>query len=131
MLIVLFNTVFSYHHSLQGYLPANIDRREETLQRKRQEYLNFVQQYYHMRSDPVHKDTFRQIHIDVPRMNPSIALFHQQLVQEVRKGGRERGEGKREGGREGERGREGGREGERGREGGRTLDGERHVGEIS
>ena len=48
-----------------------------------------------MRSDPVHKDTFRQIHIDVPRMNPNIALFHQQLVQEVSE--RERG---REGGRE-------------------------------
>ena len=47
----------------QGYLPANIDRREETLQRKRQEYRNFIDQYYHMRSDPLHVDTFRQVGI--------------------------------------------------------------------
>ena len=45
----------------QGYLPANIDRREETLQRKRQEYRNFIDQYYHMKSDPLHVDTFRQV----------------------------------------------------------------------
>lgn len=37
-----------------------------------------------MRTDPVHKDTFRQIHIDIPRMNPCIPLFQQKLVQEVR-----------------------------------------------
>lgn len=45
----------------QGYLPANIDRREETLQRKRQEYQNFIDQYYHTRTDPLHIDTFRQV----------------------------------------------------------------------
>ena len=49
--------------TVQGYLPANIDRREETLQRKRQEYRNFIDQYYHMRSDPLHVDTFRQVGI--------------------------------------------------------------------
>ena len=49
------------HTYLQGYLPANIDRREETLQRKRQEYRNFIDQYYHMKSDPLHVDTFRQV----------------------------------------------------------------------
>ena len=48
---------------MQGYLPANIDRREETLQRKRQEYRNFIDQYYRMRSDPLHVDTFRQVGI--------------------------------------------------------------------
>lgn len=68
---------------LQGYLPVNIDRREETLQRKRSEYLKLIDQYYHMRDDSIHKDTFRQIHIDVPRMNPSIPLFQQSIVQEV------------------------------------------------
>jgi hypothetical protein len=31
---------------LSGYLPANIDRREITLERKRAEYQDFVQQYY-------------------------------------------------------------------------------------
>jgi hypothetical protein len=67
---------------LCGYLPVNIDRREDTLQRKRQEYSNLIDQYYSMKDDPIHKDTFRQIHIDVPRMNPSIPLFQQPLVQE-------------------------------------------------
>jgi hypothetical protein len=47
--------------SLQGYLPANIDRREETLQRKRQEYQNFIDRYYHTRDDPQHTSTFRQV----------------------------------------------------------------------
>ncbi|CAI8031626.1 TBC1 domain family member 22A [Geodia barretti] len=68
---------------LCGYLPANIDRREDTLKRKRLEYKNSIDQYYHMRSDTLHRDTFRQIHIDVPRMNPDVPLFQQQMVQEV------------------------------------------------
>ncbi|CAI8031625.1 TBC1 domain family member 22B, partial [Geodia barretti] len=67
---------------LCGYLPANIDRREDTLKRKRLEYKNSIDQYYHMRSDTLHRDTFRQIHIDVPRMNPDVPLFQQQMVQE-------------------------------------------------
>lgn len=67
---------------LCGYLPANIDRREDTLQRKRQEYQNFIDRYYHTRTDPLHISTFRQISIDVPRMNPDIALFQQKMVQE-------------------------------------------------
>lgn len=66
---------------LCGYLPANIDRREETLQRKRQEYQHFIERYYHTRSDPLHSSTFRQISIDVPRMNPDIPLFQQKTVQ--------------------------------------------------
>lgn len=68
---------------LCGYLPANIDRREETLQRKRQEYRNFIEQYYPTRTDPQHIDTFKQICVDVPRMNPDISLFQQKLVQET------------------------------------------------
>lgn len=67
---------------LCGYLPPNIDWREETLQRKRLEYRRFIEQYYHTRLDPTHNDTFRQIHIDVPRMNPEVPLFQQQKVQE-------------------------------------------------
>nr|CAH0111443.1 unnamed protein product [Daphnia galeata] len=30
-----------------------------------------------------HQDTFRQIHIDIPRMSPLIALFQQSIVQEM------------------------------------------------
>ncbi|XP_019399047.1 PREDICTED: TBC1 domain family member 22A isoform X2 [Crocodylus porosus] len=46
---------------LSGYLPANVDRREGTLQRKRKEYFAFVQQYYDSRNDENHQDTYRQI----------------------------------------------------------------------
>lgn len=67
---------------LCGYLPPNIDWREETLQRKRQEYRNFIERYYPMRNDLLHKDTFQQIQKDVPRMHRDVALFQQQQVQE-------------------------------------------------
>lgn len=69
--------------TLNGYLPANCDRREETLARKREEYWNFVKQYYHTRHDDLHTDTFRQIHIDIPRMAPLISLLQQPSVQEM------------------------------------------------
>ncbi|XP_032234727.2 TBC1 domain family member 22B [Nematostella vectensis] len=68
---------------LSGYLPANIDRRQATLDRKREEYHNFVKQYYPTRYEEIYTDTFRQIHIDIPRMNPLIPLFQQILVQEI------------------------------------------------
>ncbi|XP_012671155.2 TBC1 domain family member 22B isoform X2 [Clupea harengus] len=68
---------------LSGYLPANMERREQVLQRKRDEYFGFIEQYYHSRTDEHHRDTYRQIHIDIPRTNPLIPLFQQALVQEV------------------------------------------------
>ncbi|XP_062852531.1 TBC1 domain family member 22A isoform X2 [Trichomycterus rosablanca] len=89
---------------LSGYLPANAERRASTLQRKRQEYFGFIQQYYDSRNDEHHQDTYRQIHIDIPRMNleslglqpkiteihidiprtnPLIPLFQQASVQEI------------------------------------------------
>ncbi|XP_051974277.1 TBC1 domain family member 22A-like isoform X6 [Xyrauchen texanus] len=68
---------------LTGYLPANAERRESTLQRKRQEYFGFIEQYYDSRNDEHHQDTYRQIHIDIPRTNPLIPLFQQASVQEI------------------------------------------------
>ncbi|KAM3617001.1 uncharacterized protein V6R79_000822 [Siganus canaliculatus] len=68
---------------LSGYLPANKERRELVLQRKREEYFGFIEQYYHSRTDEHYKDTYRQIHIDIPRTNPLIPLFQQPVVQEV------------------------------------------------
>lgn len=90
---------------LQGYLPANMERRKQVLERKREEYWNCVQQYYDSRKDEAHQDTFRQvvqlikiikcmqiyvlnflvpqIHIDIPRMCPLISLFQQTVVQEI------------------------------------------------
>uniref|UniRef100_A0A8C3KPP3 TBC1 domain family member 22B n=1 Tax=Calidris pygmaea TaxID=425635 RepID=A0A8C3KPP3_9CHAR len=68
---------------LSGYLPANMERRKLTLQRKREEYFGFIQQYYDSRNEEHHQDTYRQIHIDIPRTNPLIPLFQQPLVQEI------------------------------------------------
>ncbi|XP_072233200.1 TBC1 domain family member 22A isoform X3 [Leuresthes tenuis] len=68
---------------LSGYLPANAERRDSVLQRKRQEYFGFIQQYYDSRNDENHQDTYRQIHIDIPRTNPLIPLFQQASVQEI------------------------------------------------
>lgn len=68
---------------LSGYLPTNLDRREVTLKRKRDEYWDYVEQYFHTRYDEQHQITFRQIHIDIPRMCPLIPLFQQKKVQEM------------------------------------------------
>ncbi|XP_055788550.1 TBC1 domain family member 22B-like isoform X2 [Salvelinus fontinalis] len=68
---------------LSGYLPANMERRDLVLKRKRDEYFGFIEQYYHSRTDETYKDTYRQIHIDIPRTNPLIPLFQQPAVQEV------------------------------------------------
>ncbi|XP_067863552.1 TBC1 domain family member 22B-like isoform X3 [Heptranchias perlo] len=68
---------------LSGYLPANMERREITLQRKREEYFGFIEQYYDSRNEEHHQDTYRQIHIDIPRTNPLIPLFQQPSVQEI------------------------------------------------
>uniref|UniRef100_A0A4W5KX43 TBC1 domain family, member 22a n=1 Tax=Hucho hucho TaxID=62062 RepID=A0A4W5KX43_9TELE len=46
---------------LSGYLPANTERRESTLQRKRQEYFGFIEQYYDSRNAEHHQDTYRQV----------------------------------------------------------------------
>lgn len=45
----------------QGYLPANKERRELVLKRKREEYFGFIEQYYHSRTDEHYKDTYRQV----------------------------------------------------------------------
>ncbi|ELT94978.1 hypothetical protein CAPTEDRAFT_184346 [Capitella teleta] len=68
---------------LSGYLPPTLDRRTLTLERKRQEYYNFIQQYYETRHHEVHQETFRQIAIDIPRMSPLIPIFQQSTVQKI------------------------------------------------
>ena len=68
---------------LSGYAPpvSNRQKLEDTLHRKREEYQSLVHDYYPKRQDDQYKDTFRQIHIDVPRMCPLIPLFQQIVVQ--------------------------------------------------
>lgn len=69
---------------LSGYLPTSLERRNSILEHKRLNYLNLVEQYFKVESrDEAQQDTFRQIHIDMPRMNPHIQLFQQTLVQEM------------------------------------------------
>lgn len=69
---------------LAGYLPTSLERRNTVLERKRADYRKLVQQYFHVDArDEIQQDTYRQIHIDVPRMNPHVALFQQKLVQEM------------------------------------------------
>ncbi|XP_023944815.1 TBC1 domain family member 22B [Bicyclus anynana] len=63
---------------LAGYLPASAERRADTLQRKRADYRHLVRQYYDAERE---EDTYRQIHIDIPRMSPLVALFQQSTVQ--------------------------------------------------
>lgn len=68
---------------LSGYLPPNAERRDSTLSRKREEYFNFVTQYYNTRNEDIHQETYRQIHIDIPRMSPLIPIFQQEVVQKI------------------------------------------------
>ncbi len=68
---------------LCGYLPAAQSRQQEVLARKQEEYALYVRQYFETKDQDIHQDTFRQIHIDIPRMSPVIALFQQRCVQEV------------------------------------------------
>lgn len=69
---------------LSGYVPTSLERRNSILEHKRLNYLNLVEQYFRVESrDEAQQETFRQIHIDMPRMNPHIRLFQQTLVQEM------------------------------------------------
>lgn len=67
---------------LCGYLPPS-GKVEEVLKRKRDEYCGYVNQYFNNKEEDIHKDTFRQIAIDVPRMSPLVGLFQQRCVQEM------------------------------------------------
>lgn len=66
---------------LSGYVPINLERRSEVLERKRKDYWTLVEKYYYTEHDETNRDIQHQINIDVPRMNPSVALFQQKTVQ--------------------------------------------------
>jgi len=68
---------------LCGYLPPTPAKTQEVLQRKREEYSGYVDQYFDNKEEDIHRDTFRQIAIDVPRMSPLVGLFQQRCVQEM------------------------------------------------
>ena len=70
---------------LKGYLPANMERRDLVLKRKRDEYFGFIEQYYHSRTDEHYKDTYRQVicqsinSIQLPLYNTQSEL-HEQIT---------------------------------------------------
>ncbi|RWS25708.1 TBC1 domain family member 22B-like protein [Leptotrombidium deliense] len=66
---------------LLGYLPVIRSKRQQTLDRKRTEYQHLVHQYYNNRSS--NDEMWRQIHIDIPRMQPLISIFQQEVVQKI------------------------------------------------
>jgi len=68
---------------LLGYLPANADRRESTLARKRKEYHDNVDQYYRAVKTENEAAILKQIQIDLPRTNPKMPLFQQVAVQNI------------------------------------------------
>jgi len=68
---------------LCGHLPGNAGRQAEMMQRKQEEYQRYVDQYFATKDQDVHQDTYRQIHIDIPRMSPVVGLFQQRCVQEI------------------------------------------------
>ncbi|KAJ3197847.1 GTPase-activating protein [Dinochytrium kinnereticum] len=67
---------------LMGYLPANSDRREATLQRKRKEYQDYIQQSFGEDSAPLDQALHHQIHIDIQRTNATIPLYQNELIQQ-------------------------------------------------
>jgi len=64
---------------LLGYLPVAKSKRQQQLDRKRDEYERLIEQYYNDRS--LDDGMWRQIHIDIPRMQPLIPIFQHPRVQ--------------------------------------------------
>ncbi|RLN87601.1 hypothetical protein BBJ28_00024117 [Nothophytophthora sp. Chile5] len=59
----------------QGYMPSKQDRRAAILERKRQEYLELLQQYYYIADTDRgarEQTTLRQILVDIPRTNADL-----------------------------------------------------------
>lgn len=60
------------------YLPANLDRRQATLERKRNEYKDYVGQM----KFPIQNQLSHQIHIDIMRTNADTKLYQNEKVRE-------------------------------------------------
>lgn len=68
---------------LLGHLPCNSVRRETTLARKRRDYLDSISATYSRGMIGLDQTLWHQIHIDIPRTNPSIALYQSKVTQSV------------------------------------------------
>ncbi|KAI9143531.1 rab-GTPase-TBC domain-containing protein [Paraphysoderma sedebokerense] len=67
---------------LMGYLPCPADRRAAALARKRKEYDDNVLQAFGKGESSLDQAIYHQIHIDVPRTNASVPLYHHKKIQE-------------------------------------------------
>ena len=72
-----------------GYMPLNKERRQTTMDRKRREYLDCVEQYFGVQNEAgeysnVDYSIFHQIQIDVPRTNPDVKLYTSPITRKVR-----------------------------------------------
>ncbi len=69
-----------------GYMPINKERRENTIARKRNEYLESVPMYF-KKSDADRTtqegEVLRQIVVDLPRTCPNTPFFHQAPIQQA------------------------------------------------
>lgn len=71
---------------VKGYLPCSQAYQQQVLTKKRKEYLEWVNKYYNekaMKKTEYEAGIQRQIHIDVPRTNPDVALFQSKRIQDV------------------------------------------------
>jgi hypothetical protein len=71
---------------LQGYMPSKKDRRTAMLERKRQEYVELLQQYYYIPDTDRgtrEQTTLRQILVDIPRTNADVTLFKNDRIHQV------------------------------------------------
>jgi len=70
---------------LLGYLPANKERRDTAIFRKRKEYYDSVPLYFNKQSDADRTtqegEILRQIAVDLPRTCPNNPFFHQSPIQ--------------------------------------------------
>ncbi|EGZ09200.1 hypothetical protein PHYSODRAFT_318886 [Phytophthora sojae] len=71
---------------LLGYMPPKQDRRAAMLERKRQEYVELLQQYYYIPDTDRgtrEQTTLRQILVDIPRTNADVKLFQNERIHQT------------------------------------------------
>lgn len=68
---------------LTGYTTITPNKRNEILATKRISYKNLVRQCYFIEKDEINQKIYKQIKIDIPRMNPAILIFQQNVVQDI------------------------------------------------
>jgi len=67
---------------LLGYTPSHVERREATMARLRKDYLDCVPEHFDSERSDYEDIQWKQIVVDLPRTNPSVALFSHPIIQE-------------------------------------------------